>query len=95
MDYLDSLPIDNSRRLSAIEEEVMNQFFSKKPTEKSSKWSEIKIVGSATLLYLILSTGYFDSFVEMLPHSGSPLFKYALKAIIFFSILYVIIIMLN
>ena len=95
MDYLDNLPIDNSRRISSVEEDVINKFFPKITNKENSKWSEIKIVSSATLLFLILSTSYFDSFVEILPHSGSQIFKYALKAIIFFSLLYVLIIMLN
>ena len=90
MDNIDNLPIDKNRRPNKDEMEIMDLFF--KQEKQSSSASEFKIVAFASLLYLLLSTSYFDKLVEFLPHTGSPLFKYATKAILFFAFLYVLLI---
>jgi len=95
MDSLDSLPFDRTRQQSPQEVDVLDRYFKEPSVAKASRGSEFKIVVAATVIFMILSISYFDNFLDMLPHSGSPMIKYALKALIFFSILYIAIIMLG
>lgn len=93
MDSLDSLPVDKTRPLSRDEQEILQTYFAQSPS--SRKTSEFKIILCASIVYLILSTSYFDTLVEMLPHTGSPLIKYIIKALIFFTVVYIVTIMLG
>jgi hypothetical protein len=99
MDDINTLPIDNSRRLSSTESDILDKYFQPNSVAQgnapSRSYSEFKTVAIASVLFMILSTPYFDKLVEMLPHTGSPLFKYIIKAIIFFALMYIALIMLN
>lgn len=94
MDLLDSLPITNNRQGSYEEKSALDKYF-KAPPKAKTGWQEAKIILACTIMFLILSTSYFDTFLEYLPNTSSWLIKYGLKSLIFFVASYILVIMFS
>lgn len=94
MDSLENLPVDENVQTSPAEMKALNRYFGNKKTNKKV-WSEVKEVVIATVLFLVLSTPYFDTLLDYLPHTESPMVKLGLKGLIYATLLYVSFIMLG
>lgn len=91
MDALDSIPVDESKKPSEKEMQLVNKYFSTSSNSTSSKStvSELKIVLIATLLFVALSNIYFDKLLDFLPYTDNVFIRIALKALIFAVLMYV------
>ncbi len=95
MDNLDDLPIDETKQTSQNELQLLKKYFGNDKQQSGKLFGELKEVFIATVLFALLSTDFFDRCLDYLPYTGSPFVKYGLKLLIFATILYVAIIMLN
>lgn len=94
MDLLDSLPTIGTRQASYEERNAIDKYFKAPPKAKTS-WQEAKIIIACTVMYLLLSTSYTDTFLDHLPNTSSWLIRYGLKAILFFVSSYIFVIILG
>lgn len=94
MDELDSLPIDNKKKASVSEMKILKKYFG---DQKKSKrvWEEVKEVLVATILFVLMSTNFFEKCLDYVPHTDSSIMRLVVKAIIYAVLLYLIIIMIN
>jgi len=93
MDSLNNLPTDTSETTIA-EQKILQKYFGNNKTNKKV-WSECKGVIFATILFVLLSTTFFDSCLDYLPNTQNLFVKLGLKILIFATSLYVILIMTN
>lgn len=95
MDALDKLPVDDT---AANEEqlETIQKYFDSASTLKrkngKSVWAELLVVLFATGLFFLLSIGFVDRLIAMLPYMGNDWIRLSFKALIFAVLLYVIIV---
>ncbi len=94
MDSLDDLPIDGTTSASPAEMNVLKKYFGNKK-QNSKLWAELKLVLFATVLFMVLSTTFFDRCLDNLPYVENPLMKLGLRALIYATALYVIMIMIG
>ncbi len=94
MDELDNLPVDKSKQMSPAETDILKRYFGDNKTNKKLL-GELKEVIIATVLFMVMTTSFFDKCLEYLPYTGSPLIKMGLKALTYATLLYVAIIMLQ
>lgn len=96
MDKLDDLPIDDSYKSTPAEVQVLKKYFSSAAKNIPSRtWEELKCIIVATILFLGLSTSFFDTCIGWLPYTDHIAVKIGLKALIFATLLYVGIVMLS
>ena len=92
MDRLEDLPIDKSKKATSEEMNIMNKYFKSVGGTRSKFWQEFKFVIIATILFFIIGSTYFDSFLDYLPNTESLLVKTGLKLLIFATVLFAAII---
>lgn len=93
MDSVDSLKINKSSKPTEEEKYLIDKYFKNSITNPESPVSEFKIILISTLLFLLMSTSYFDQFINMIPRTDNFIFRVIIKILIYIALLYIIIIM--
>jgi len=96
MDSLENLPIDRSRNTS--EEEMVTLKKYSKPKSKSSggersTWNELKVILLSTILFLLMSTEFFDKFISFIPYTDTQYIKIGIKGLVFAVALFAVFVM--
>jgi hypothetical protein len=96
MDHLSSLPTKDHDDMSSHEKNTMQRFFgggTESSTPSKSKPSTLKLIGYATVLFVLLANPYIDGILCHVPYCEDNemvlfLFKTLLFALLFFMIYY-------
>ena len=93
MDSLDNLPIDKTKRISEEEADVLRKYNKPRSNESSkSMLGELKVILLATVLFLLMSTEFFDKRVNFLPYTDSIYVKIGMKGLIYAMVLFSLIV---
>lgn len=98
MDKLSNLPIDKEpKKISPEENEILDTYFGKTSTTSENNSSiNYKLIGYATILFLILGNPWIDGIFGMIPFVGSTtLGIIALKTFLFLIIFAIILMFVN
>lgn len=101
MESIEKLPVDKDRSLSQDEIDVLNSYFGDVDTSESTLKSftadengefspKIKLIGYATILFIVLNNPITDGVLNNFPSFESPLMRIAIKAMLFAVILFLL-----
>jgi len=96
MDRIQTLPIDKNLKMNKKEEEIFNSYISIPHTSTicNSTWLELKIVIAAVFVFLLLCNNYTNGLILKFPKMNEPLYNLAFKALLFFGLFYMFIIII-
>ena len=91
MDDVDDLPTSSRDENTPQELAILQKYFAKQGgTQNSSSEFGIKESIYATILFIVLANPAVDHILDFIPHTGSPLIKAGIKAMIYFVLVYLI-----
>ena len=89
MDDIDTFPVDDENPSAPQELAILQKYFTQQSTGEKSDFG-VKEAVYATLLFILMANPAIDLCLDYVPHTGSPLIKIGIKAIIYFIFVYLI-----
>lgn len=84
------LPFDGSESTPRELSILQNYFTSQSSTSGGASEFGVKEAVYATLLFVVMANPAIDYLLDFVPHTGSPLIKAGIKAVIYFVLMYLI-----
>lgn len=90
MDDVDDLPVSRGEN-TPQELAILQKYFANAGrTPSTSSEFGVKEAVYASLIFVVLANPAVDHLLDLIPHTGSPLIKAGIKAIIFFIAVYLV-----